>query len=403
MFKKAPPEGLSPTSLAFMSELNECQMRHYLAECALNLGRHGVSEVSEKMGYCKNTIRQGIRELRSGYTPGEGRIRRPGGGRKSKLPDHPEWVDTFRLVIEPHLAGLPQDENVFWVSLSVPQIQQGMAASGCDISEYYVRQILESFGFRSRKFLKDLPMRDAKERDAQFLHIADVRERCGELGIPILSIDTKKKELIGNFKRDGKVLSVGQPKSFDHDFETFADGKIVPHGIYDVTKNVCYLTIGTNHDTSEFVCDNIERVWNTYLREQYPEARTMVILCDGGGSNASAHRIVKQNLMKLANKLGMNLLVMHYPPYCSKHNPIEHRAFSQIHLSWSRGPLLSITDAARRAAATTTKTGLNVHVDINSKTYDIKRPIDENYERRLRWQIVFDPNLPKWNYLVKPL
>lgn len=403
MTKKAPPESLSPTSLAFMSELNECQMRHYLAECALALGRHGVSKVSEKMGYCKNTIRQGIRELRSGYTPGEGRIRRPGGGRKLQLPDHPEWVETFRLVIEPHLAGLPQDENVFWVSLTVPQIHRGMVDFGCEISEYHVRQILQSFGFRNRKFLKDLPMRDAKERDAQFLHISDVREKCAGLGLPILSIDTKKKELIGNFQRDGRALCVGQPKSFDHDFETFADGKIVPHGIYDVTKNECYLTIGTSHDTSKFVCDNIARVWNEHLREQYPNAHTMVLLCDGGGSNASTHRIVKQDLMNLANRLGMKLLVMHYPPYCSKHNPIEHRAFSQIDRSWRGAPLLSIEDAVKRAAATTTKTGLTVHVDVNSKTYEIKRPIDRNYELRLGWQIVFDPNLPKWNYLIKPL
>lgn len=403
MLKKAPPESLSPTTLAFMSELNECQLRHYLAECALAIGRHGVSEVSKNMGHCKNTIRQGIRELGSGYTPGEGRVRRPGGGRKSQLPLHPEWLDTFRLVIEPHLAGLPQDETVFWVSLTVPQIQRGMAAANCDISEYHVRQILESFGFRNRKFLKDLPMRDAKERDAQFIHIKNVCALCAELGIPILSIDTKKKELIGNFQRDGKVLSVGQPKSYDHDFETFADGKIVPHGIYDITTNTGYMTLGTNHDTSKFVCDNIKRVWREHLREQYPNAHTIVLLCDGGGSNASSHRIVKQDLMDLANDLSMNIMVLHYPPYCSKHNPIEHRLFSQITRSWSGAPLLSIEDAVRRAAMTTTKTGLTVHVDINSKTYEIKRPINKDYERRLRWQVVFDPNLPKWNYLIKPL
>lgn len=403
MTKKTPPESLTPESRAFMSELNECQMRHFLAESALALGRHGVSEVSEKMGHCKNTIRQGIRELRSGYTPGQGRIRRRGGGRKSQLPLHPEWVDAFRLAIEPHLAGLPQNENVFWVSLTVPQIRSRMADSGCKISEYYVRQILESLGFRSRKFLKSLSMRDAKERDAQFLHIADVRKKCVELGIPILSIDTKKKELIGNFQRDGRALCVGRPKSFDHDFETFADAKIVPHGIYDVTKNTCYLTIGTNHDTSKFVCDNIERVWNKHLWRQYPEVRTMAILCDGGGSNASAHRIVKQDFMNLANKLNMNIIVMHYPPYCSKHNPIEHRAFSQIDRNWRGAPLLSVENAVSRAAATTTKSGLTVHVDVNTKTYEIKRQIDKDYEHRLGWQVVFAPNLPRWNYLIKPI
>lgn len=386
-----------------MSELNECQQRHYLAECALNLGRHGVSKISEKMGYCKNTIRKGIRELLSGYTPGEGRVRRPGGGRKSRLSMHPEWIETFRLVIGPHLAGLPQDENVYWVSLTVPQIRKGMADAGCKLSEYHVRRILDSFGFRNRKFLKDLPIREAKERDAQFIHIADVRAKCAELGIPILSMDTKKKELIGNFRRAGKALSVGQPKSLDHDFETFANGKIVPHGIYDVATKTGYLTIGTDHDTSEFACDNIKRVWKTQLREQYPEAHTIVLLCDGGGSNASNHHIVKQDLMNLANDLNMKILVMHYPPYCSKYNPIEHRFFSQIHRSWSGAPLISIEDAVRRAAMTTTKKGLTVHVDVNSETYNISKPIDKNYKRRLGWQVIFDPNLPKWNYLIKPL
>ena len=145
------------------------------------------------------------------------------------------------------------------------------------------------------------------------------------------------------------------------------------------------MTLGINHDTSQFVCDNIQRVWETHLKYQYPDAHTIVVLCDGGGSNASAHRIVKQDLMKLANRLGMNILVMHYPPYCSKYNPIEHLLFSQVNRSWNGAPLISIEDAARRAAMTTTKTALTVHVDINTKTYEIKRSIDKDYERRLRW------------------
>ena len=198
-------------------------------------------------------------------------------------------------------------------------------------------------------------MREVTERDAQFVHIAEVRKQCEELGIPLLSIDTKKKELLGNFKRSGKVLCVGQPKSLDHDFESFAEGKIVPHGIYDVTRNVGYMTMGTDHDTSMFVCDNIERVWDKYLKVQYPEVNTIAILCDGGGSNSCSHKIVKQDLMDLANRLGMKLLVMHYPPYCSKYNPIEHKLFSQITRSWSGAPLLSMDDAVRRAAETTTK------------------------------------------------
>ena len=144
--------------------------------------------------------------------------------------------------------------------MSVPMIAREMAKEGCDVSEYLVRQMLKQLGYRHRSFIKDLPMKDVKDRNAQFLNIADIRERTSAIGLPIISIDTKRKELIGNFKRDGKVLALGQPKSFDHDFGTFSDDQIVPHGIYDVTKNVGDMTIGTSHDTSKFVCDNIGRV-----------------------------------------------------------------------------------------------------------------------------------------------
>lgn len=201
----------------------------------------------------------------------------------------------------------------------------------------------------------------------------------------------------GNFKREGKAWSDGPFKALDHDSATFSDGQIVPHGIYDVTGNVGYLTLGTSHDTSGFACDNIARVWRDHLYGQYPDAHTLVILCDGGGSNSSSHthRIVKQDFMDLADRLGMRLLVVHYLPYCSKLNPIEHRLFSQITRNWSGTPLMSLQNAAQRAAMTTTKKGLTVHVHINSKTYDVKRPIDESYQKRLDRQVIFAPELGK--------
>lgn len=342
----------------FMSTLNEYQKRQYHGTEALALGKRGLDKVSQFFDVSKNTVYSSIDEINSGYAPEPGRIRRSGGGRKQELNKHPEWFETLKLVIEPHTAGHLQDEDVIWISLSVPMITRKMSKEGCNLSEYLVRQMLKQMGYRHRSFKKDLPMKDVKDRNAQFLNIAAIREKASAIGLPIISIDTKKKELIGNFKRDGNVLALGQPKSFDHDFGTFSDVQIVPHGIYDVTKNVGYMTIGTSHDTSKFVCDNIERVWNQHLRAQYPDANTIVVLCDGGGSNSSSHRIVKQDLMDLASKLDMNLLVMHYPPYCSKYNPIEHRLFSQITRSWSGAPLLSIEDAARRAAETTTSKGL---------------------------------------------
>ena len=404
MITKAPPEVLSPSDLAYMSTLNERDRRWFLATKAADLKAHGLSyrKVSKIMGTSTHTLQNGRQELLSGEGPGDGRIRRTGAGRKSVLPQHPEWTQAVVQIIEPHTAGLPQDENVVWISLSVTQIMNELSKAGYDISRYFIRQILDSLGLRERSFYKDLPMKDIKNRDEQFQRISSIREEAETVGLPIISIDTKKKEMLGNFKREGKAFSNGQPLAYDHDFSTFSDGQIVPHGIYDVTRNVGYMTLGISHDTSKFVCDNIARVWREYLKEQYPTAHTLVILCDGGGSNSSSHRIVKQDLMDLANKLGIKLLVVHYPPYCSKFNPIEHRLFSQITRSWSGAPLMSLQNAADRVAMTTTKKGLKVHVHINSKSYDIKRPIEESYQKRLARQVVFAPELGKWNYLIKP-
>lgn len=404
MNEKDSPDIFSKEDFAYLATLNERQRRQYKASVAIHLKDAGQSirKISKKMGTSKNTIYRGMAELRNSESRNTRRIRKGGGGRKALLPRHPEWIETFQLVVEPYKAGLPQDENVYWISLTVPQIKEKMNDEGACVTDYIVRQILEKLGFRQRSFIKDLPMKDVAERDAQFVHIAEVRDKCMAIGLPIISIDTKKKELVGNFKRDGKVLSVGQPKSFDHDFKTFSDGQIVPHGIFDIARNEGYVTIGTSHDTSQFVCDNIERVWNEHMRQHYPEANTIVVLCDGGGSNSSSHKIVKQDLMSLANRLGMNILVMHYPPYCSKFNPIEHRLFSQITRSWKGAPLMSVEDAAKRAAETTTSKGLKVFVDIVDKTYEIKRTVDSNHERNLHWNVVFDPNIPQWNYLIKP-
>lgn len=405
MHPKTPPEVLSPSEMAYMSGLNERDRRLFLATRAESLRSQGLSyrKFSKRMGISTHTLQNGLQELHSGHPVERKRIRREGGGRHAVLPQHPEWIQAVVRIIEPHTAGLPQDEDVVWVSLTKTQIQNELAEAGFVISRYHITQILDSLELKERSFRKDIPMRDVKDRNEQFENIASVRESLEKVGIPIISVDTKKKELLGNFKRDGKALSNGTLKSFDHDFATFGNGTVVPHGIYDVRRNVGYMTMGVSHDTSKFVCDNIERVWNQYLKELYPDARTIAILCDGGGSNSSSHRIVKQDLMDLANRLNMRLLVMHYPPYCSKFNPIEHRLFSQITRSWNGAPLMSVEDAVERAARTTTKTGLKVYADINNKTYEIKRQVDESYEKRLSWQVVFSQTLPKWNYLIKPI
>ena len=200
MITKAPPEVLSPSDLAYMSTLNERDRRWFLATKAADLKAQGFSyrKVSKIMGTSTYTLQNGRRELLHGEGPGDGRIRRVGAGRKSVLPQHPEWTQAVVQIIEPHTAGLPQDENVVWISLSVTQIMSELSAMGYDISRYFVRQILDSLGLRERSFYKDLPMKEVKNRDEQFQRISSIREEAEAVGLPIISIDTKKKEMLRN-------------------------------------------------------------------------------------------------------------------------------------------------------------------------------------------------------------
>ena len=215
-----------------------------------------------------------------------------------------------------------------WTHLSISQIKSRFEDSGIKVSRYHVKQMLRLRGYKKRKLLKMNELSQTEQRNEQFEKIMIYRKQFTEIDFPILSIDTKKKEMMGNFYRPGQCYSQSMRRANDHDFASFSEGQIIPHGIYDVNDNTGYLTLGTTKDTSEFVCDNLFRVWTEHLQYRYPQAHTIMILCDGGGSNACSHYIVKQDLCKLSKQLNMNILMAHYPPYCSKYNPIEHRLFS---------------------------------------------------------------------------
>lgn len=288
-------EILSEADMKYMSQLNEKLKRRFLATKAVPLGRHGVTWVAEASGVNRDTIYKGIHELKADEQTPKGRVRKPGGGNKRLLDKEPVLLEVFDDIVEAHTAGLPQDDSVRWVSLTIPQIRGIFKERGIDISDYHVRQMVAVRGFKKRSFVKSRTLKDDKDRDAQFRKINSLTEQCLSQGIPVLSIDTKKHEMIGNFKRSGKVICKGQPKALDHDFLSFADGKIVPHGIYDIAANTGYLTIGTSHDTAKFVCDNIARVWTEHLQWQYPDADTVCLLCDGGGANSCLHHIFKRN------------------------------------------------------------------------------------------------------------
>lgn len=401
---KIPTDSIfSDKEMKCLSTYNERQRRQYLASKADSLGCHGVSLVCEAVGVCRDTLYRGRYELDTNVNDSfpKGRIRAVGGGRTSTLKKHPEYLDVFDEIVTSYTAGLPQDDTVIWLTVSVIQIIDLFKERGIVVSRHVVNLMKKARGFKNRSFVKDKTLKDVKDRNAQFKKIQEIRSECETNGIPIFSIDTKKKEMIGNFKRQGTVSCKGKPKAYDHDFKSFSDGIIVPHGIYDVGANTGYLTLGVSHDTAEFVCDNFIHIWQQFLQWKYPNAHTICILCDGGGSNACSHHIVKQALMKLASTIGVNIIMVHYPPYCSKYNPIEHCMFGPISRSWSGAPLLSIENARTRAEATVTKKGLSIIATINQRTYETKRPIEDSYESNKSKRIIFDDELSKWNYLVK--
>lgn len=402
---KSSPETLPKEEIDYIKSHNECDRRILAAFAAKRIGWGGISTVSKSLNMSPRTIRRGMNEIKFHTSPPEGRIRNYGGGRKSLLETKLiGWRDKLEKLMTLYIAGLPQDGNVRWLVITVTSLIELLEEVGMKVSRFIVTKMLKIIGLKKRSFIKNIPMRNCADRDTQFRNIQNILPKVlKDSGIVVLSIDTKKKELIGNFKRGGKVWCQGIPQVFDHDFETFSNGTAVPHGIYDMKENTAYLTLGISHDTSKFVCDNIVRVWNKYLSEKYADAHTILILCDGGGSNSSRHHIVKQDFMELANRLKMNIQIIHYPPYCSKYNPIEHRVFPHITRQWSGAPLLNLKDFGDRAELAHTKKGLKVIVDYNLKKYDTNRKVYPDYEILKQRQITTGDILPKLNYTIKPI
>jgi len=246
--------------------------------------------------------------------------------------------------------------------------------------------------------LKSVSLKNVPNRNEQFEKISELKTAFLDAGMPVFSIDTKAKELMGNFYRKGNYYALRHRLVNDHDFKSYADGIIIPHGLYDIADNFGYLTLGTSKDTSAFVCDNISAFWQSDLQWKYPDKDWMLLLCDGGGSNNSRHYIVKQDLYNLAQNIDMNIIVAHYPPYCSKWNPIEHRLFCHVHRAWDGAVFQNIQIVKELAEMTSTKTGLGVKVNINNKQYQTKRKVNADFKSNITSFVDFDPILPQWNY-----
>ena len=266
------------------------------------------------------------------------------------------------------------------------------------MSLYLVRQLLKERGYKRRKLHKVKCMGSVADRNEQFEYIADLKAAFLARGLPVLSIDSKKKELLGNFYRAGTHYAQAARQVYDHDFPSMAEGKIIPHGIYDLGKNYGYISLGTSRDTSAFVCENIEHFWTEELQWHYPEAETILLLCDGGGANNCRHYRFKEDLWHLAQRLQLNIIVAHYPAYCSKWNPIEHRLFCHLSRAWQGAVFSDILLVKELAEKTETQTGLAVKVSINHKQYQTKRKPNFEFKHNINQFIQFADTLPKWNY-----
>ena len=307
----------------------------------------------------------------------------------------------FQEVLEDHTAGDPMRLGVKWTNLSRRQIAKRMGELGTRVSRDVVSQLLRKHRYRRRKAQKKTTMGPRhKGRNAQFENIARLKKKYLKAGLPVLSMDTKKKELLGNFFREGTIDTQGTIETNDHDFGSAGAGKVIPHGLYDVGKNKGCVHLNTSHDTSELACDSIAAWWDEQGRADYPRAKKLLVLCDGGGSNSATMYLFKEDLQELANRLGIEIRVAHYPPYCSKYNPIEHRLFPHLTRA-CRGVIFhTLETVGYYMAKAETTTGLKVTVSILEGIYETGRKYAAGFKEGMK--IVFDKVLPKWNYRAVP-
>jgi hypothetical protein len=304
-------------------------------------------------------------------------------------------------VLQDHTAGDPMRADVKWTNLSRKEIALRITALGTPVSRDVVSQLLRKHKYRKRKALKKKTMGPRNpNRNAQFENIARLKKEYLSAGLPVISMDTKKKELLGDFYREGKAYTNKTIEVNDHDFGSAGSGVVIPHALYDVGKNKGFVHLNTSHDTSELACDSIAAWWDQEGRADYPLAKKLLLLCDGGGSNSASMYLFKEDLQKLANRLGIEIRVAHYPPYCSKFNPIEHRLFPHLTRACSGVIFYTLETVRYYMAKAKTAKGLNVKVSILEGVYETGRKYAAGFKKTMK--IVFDKVLPKWNYRAIP-
>jgi Rhodopirellula transposase DDE domain len=354
---------------ALLPHLDERQQRLYLASEARSLGHGGIAAVARAAGVSRQTVAAGVDELESGQAP-LGRARRAGGGRKRLVDTDPGLREALLALVEPDMRGDPMSP-LRWTALSTRRLAGELTGQGHRVSADTVADVLRAEGFSLQSNAKTLEGKQNPDRDAQFRYLNEQVKAHQAAGEPVVSVDTKKKELVGEFKNAGREWRpAGTPAEVDtHDFPGKVAGKAVPYGVYDLAANSGWVNVGTDHDTAAFAVESIRRWWNGAGQQAYPHARRLLITADAGGSNGYRTRAWKTELAALAAQTGVAITVCHFPPGTSKWNRIEHRLFCHITLNWGARPLTSHEVVVQTIAATTTRTGLTVHAELDTGSY----------------------------------
>ena len=396
--------------------LDEKQKRLLCGSIADSLGHGGIAVVNSITGVSRNTITSGISEITTADNSADtnntiksqpiekGRIRREGGGRKKESKKHPELLDKIEQIITKNGAtyGDPQ-HTLRWTTWSLRKIADELVKLGLNVSRNIVSRALDVLGYSKQQNQKMYQVGEQHpDRDAQFKYINEKSEKFLQEGAPVISIDTKKKENIGNFKNNGaEYRPVGNPRQvLDHDFPLAELGKVAPYGVYVLNNNTGFVNLGISHDTPEFAGVSVAQWWRHLGKNTFADAKRMFITCDSGGSNGCRIWLWKYYIQQLANETGMEIHVSHFPTGTSKWNKIEHRMFCYISKNWQGQPLVDIETVINLIGSTTTKNGLKIKCILDPGKYKTGKKITDEEKESINIEFV-GPN-EKWNYIIRP-
>ena len=383
--------------------LDERQRRLVLGAAARRLGRGGIKKVAASVGVDPETVRRGVREVAAGPVA-DGRVRAAGAGRPPVTATLPGVGEALEALVEPVTRGDPESP-LRWTNKSTQKLADELTGRGFSVGPRTVAKLLKTCGYRLQANAKVVEGRQHPDRDAQFEYVNDAAVAFLSAGDPVVSVDTKKRELVGDFKNAGREWAPsGEPVEVNvHDFPGDAVGVALPYGVYDMGANTGWVNVGTDHDTAVFAVESIRRWWRQVGADAYPKARRLLVTADGGGSNGARLRLWKAELARFADETGLAVTVLHLPPGTSKWNKVEHRLFSHITMNWRGRPLQSHEVVVATIAATTTRAGLRVKAALDENTYPTGlRITDRQMRELLNRHITRHEFHGDWNYDVRP-